>query len=153
MQEREDARMKKHTCVAAIIACVALLLTACTPPPVERLNQQLSNENLRMTATDMCVESCPINNDYIVVTTYFTIKNTSFMRTIKPSVKSGWMVGPGNNSDFTSFHLDDLRPRKSLEFYVTMTAPADAVEVRHLFYSNRKENVAPASRFWLAIST
>jgi hypothetical protein len=133
--------MKKYTCIAVIIACVALLLAACSPPPVEELNKPFSNEGLRITATDMRVELCPLDDGYLDVTTYFLVENTTRRETIKPSVESSYVDTP--------LFLDDLPPRSSVEIYVITTVPIDAIFVRHAFYSNRKENVGAAAYFWL----
>jgi hypothetical protein len=153
MQEREDSHMKKTTCVAAVIACVAFLLAACSPPPVEELNQPFSNDGLRMTATDMRVEPCPLEEGYLVVTTYFLVKNTTLMRTISAWVESGGIIGPGDFTDKTTHHLDDMAPRSSVEFHITLTVPADAVQVRHNFRGNSTsgESAMWLAYFWLPI--
>ena len=133
--------MKKYTCVTAIIICVAFLLSACSPIPVEELNQPFSNAGLRMTATDMRVEPCPLDDNYIIVTTYFFVENITRRETITSWVESSYTDMP--------LYLDNLPPSSSVEFYVTMTIPIDAVFVRHSFYINRKENIGLAALFWL----
>jgi hypothetical protein len=43
--------MKRNTCVAAVIVGVALLLAACSPPPVEELNKPFSSGGFPLSLT------------------------------------------------------------------------------------------------------
>jgi len=95
-----------------------------------------------MTATDMRVEPCPSGDDYIIVTTYFLVENTTLWRTIQVLIESDFHLSIGRET----YYVGDMLPRSNVEIYVSMVIPADTVYVRHRFNSYRTSSGQPLAR-------
>ena len=126
--------MKKCICIVGILVCVVLLLAACSRKPVRELDRPITVRGLRMTATDMLFEPCP-SGDGNLIKTYFLVENTTRWRTIPVWLESNYTSR--NISEGQSFYPEDIPAGESVEFYVPVVVPADAVGVEHEFYSYR----------------
>jgi len=109
--------------------------------PIEELNQSASFDGRRITATDLRVEPCPLDDDYLIVTPYFLIENISNRRTVEIWIR--------NQDQSAIFHYI-FHPGESGVLDWPYIVPRGTHEVWYEFFNNADADVV-LTRFQLSL--
>ena len=137
-----------HKVQLSVFSLVLDMVEIIPPSLVMGLNQPYSNAGLCITATDMCVEPCPLDDGNFIATTYFLVENTTSDRSIAARVESYNYITLGKET----FYIEDLLPQSEVEFYATAVVNADQPHVGHSFYLNMEMDMEHLVTFFLTVN-